>query len=284
MSEIKIIECPRDAIQGWPVPIPTEKKIIYNNQLLKVGFDAIDFVSFVSHRLIPQMADSDQVAEAVDWKNGDAKLLAIILNRRGAEDALKHDKIFYLGFPFAVSETFQRRNANRTLAESFEDIGYIHGLCKERGRELVIYLSMAFGNPYGDVHNEKIVVEAVDKVASAGIHTISLADTVGIASPKQIERIVKTVIKHFPDHEIGIHLHSTLDNWKDKLNAAHDNGCNRFDGAINGYGGCPMAEDELVGNMNTGMMVRFFRQKGYSLNVDDEELKKAERMASAIFI
>lgn len=284
MTDIKIIECPRDAMQGWEHLIPTEDKIRYNNQLLKVGFDTIDFTSFVSHRLIPQMADSEHVAEGVERNSTNTKLLSVVLNRRGAEDALKHKKVDILGFPLSVSPTFQQRNANSTIPRSLDDIKYIKALCEENGKELLVYLSMSFGNPYGDEYSKKIVALNAEKVAQLGIHTISLADTVGLASPAQIEDIVKEIIRLFPENEIGIHLHSTLENWKDKLNAAHSNGCNRFDGAIHGYGGCPMAEDELVGNMNTGLMVRYFKDKGYLKNINDEELIKAEQLASAIFL
>lgn len=284
MHDIKIIECPRDAMQGWPRYIATSSKVGYINQLLKVGFDTIDFASFVSHALIPQMADSDQVAEQVQWQDGDAKLLAIVLNRRGAEEAVRHHHIHYLGFPFSVSETFQQRNANSTIADSLEDIRFIYDLCRDNGKELVVYLSMAFGNPYGDPYNTKIVSAAAESVVEIGVKVLSLADTVGVATPAQIEKLVGKMIRDFPDHEIGVHLHSTLENWKDKLTAAHHNGCNRFDGAINGYGGCPMAEDTLVGNMNTGMMVRFFKEKGYLAHIDEDALEKAEMMAATIFL
>lgn len=284
MEEIKIVECPRDAMQSWPNIIPTEKKISYINQLSKIGFDTIDFASFVSHKLIPQMADSHDVSDGVDMSDSDSKLLAIILNVRGAEEALRHKNIKYLGFPFSVSPTFQMRNANSTVKDSLEDIKEIYKLCKNQEKELVVYLSMAFGNPYGDAYSEKIVAEAAENIARIGINTISLADTVGLATTKQIEQLVKNIINLFPDNEIGVHLHSTLENWEDKLNAAHENGCFRFDGAINGYGGCPMAEDVLVGNMNTGMMVRFFQRKGYLQNIQEAALKNAEEMATSIFL
>lgn len=284
MSEIKIIECPRDAMQSWPTLIPTAKKISYINALLKVGFDALDFTSFVSHSLIPQMADSAEVANGVAWQPGDSKLLAIVLNVRGAEDAIGHANIHYLGFPFSVSETFQKRNANSTISKSLRDVKEIYQLCRQHGKELVIYLSMAFGNPYGDPYSEKIVTQAAEMVADAGVHVISLADTVGLATTSQVESLVKKVIRAFPENEIGVHLHSTLENWQDKLSAAHDNGCNRFDGAINGYGGCPMAEDVMVGNMNTGLMVRFFKEKGYLTGIDDAALARCEAMAANIFL
>ncbi len=284
MNDIKIIECPRDAMQGWERFIPTDEKIRYMNQLLKVGFDTLDFTSFVSHRLIPQMADSDEVAEHVDKSGSNTKLLSVVLNRRGAEDALMHDKIDILGFPLSVSPTFQQRNANSTIPRSLEDVEYIMSLCKDTGKELLVYLSMAFGNPYGDDYSISVVADTAEKVAGLGIHTISLADTVGLASPSQIEGLVKEIIRLFPENEIGIHLHSTIENWQDKLTAAHNSGCNRFDGAIHGFGGCPFAEDELVGNMNTGLMVRYFMEKGYLTHINMDEMEKAEQMATSIFI
>lgn len=284
MKKLKIIECPRDAMQGWARLIPTEKKVEYINQLLRVGFDTLDFTSFVSHKLIPQMADADRVAEEVNTANSQTKLLAIVLNRRGADEALAHAKIHYLGYAFSVSPTFQKRNANNTPEGSLEDVKYIYDLCKQKGRELVVYLSMAFGNPYGDDYSEKIVANYAEQIAAMGVHTLSLSDTVGLASPAQIERLVKEIVRLFPENEIGVHLHSRLEHWKAKLSAAHDNGIYRFDGAINGYGGCPMAEDELVGNMNTGLMVRYFIKKGYPQNINMAELGKAERMADTVFI
>lgn len=284
MKKLKIIECPRDAMQGWATMIPTDKKIAYINQLLKVGFDTLDFTSFVSHKLIPQMADSQTVADRVDNLGSETKLLAIVLNRRGAEEALLHTKIHYLGYAFSVSPTFQKRNANNTPEGSLEDVKYICDLCRQKNRELIVYLSMAFGNPYKDPYSEKIVAGYAEDIASLGVHTLSLSDTVGLASATQIEKLVKEIVRLFPDNEIGVHLHSRLEHWKDKLNAAYENGIYRFDGAINGYGGCPMAEDELVGNMNTGLMVRYFNEKGYLQNIDVAQLEVAERMADAVFL
>ncbi|MCO5286307.1 MAG: hydroxymethylglutaryl-CoA lyase [Chitinophagaceae bacterium] len=284
MAELKIIECPRDAMQGWGHFIPTEDKIAYLNQLLRVGFDTIDFGSFVSHKVIPQMADTARVAESVDMDDTTSKLLAIVANIRGAEEAMEFSQIRYLGYPFSVSPTFQRRNTNSAVEESFETVVEMHHLARSYGKEVVIYLSMAFGNPYGDEWSEKIVLDFAEQVASAGIHTISLADTVGLATPEEVAILVHETIRHFPDHEIGVHLHSTSENWRDKLSAALDNGCLRFDGAINGYGGCPMSGSDLVGNMNTGNMVGYFEERGYLRTIDDDELQKAEEMASKIFI
>ncbi|MBW7839132.1 MAG: hydroxymethylglutaryl-CoA lyase [Chitinophagaceae bacterium] len=284
MAELKIIECPRDAMQGWGHFIPTEDKIAYLNQLLRVGFDTIDFGSFVSHKAIPQMADTARVVESVDMDDTTSKLLAIVANIRGAEEAMEYSQIRYLGYPFSVSPTFQRRNTNSSVEESFETVVEMHQLARSYGKEVVIYLSMAFGNPYGDEWSEKIVLDFAEQVASAGIHTISLADTVGLATPEEVAILVNETIRYFPDHEIGVHLHSTSENWRDKLSAALDNGCLRFDGAINGYGGCPMSGSDLVGNMNTGNMVGYFEERGYLRTIDDDELQKAEEMASKIFI
>lgn len=284
MAELKIIECPRDAMQGWGHFIPTKDKISYLNQLLKVGFDTIDFGSFVSHKAIPQMADTAQVVEAIDVEDSRSKLLAIVANLRGAEDAMEYPQIHYLGYPFSVSPTFQRRNTNSSVEESFETVQEIHQLAQSNGKELVIYLSMSFGNPYGDEWSDKLVLQFAERVARIGVHTISLADTVGLATPEEVAILVNETIRYFPDNEIGVHLHSTSDNWRDKLSAALDNGCLRFDGAINGFGGCPMSGSDLVGNMNTGHMVGYFEERGFLRTIDDDELQKAEEMATKIFI
>jgi len=284
MKEIKLIECPRDAMQGWKIFIPTEKKIEYINQLLKVGFDTIDFGSFVSPKAILQMADTKNVIEKLNIKNSKTKLLAIIANVRGASDAAEFEKINYLGFPFSVSPTFQIRNANSTIEESLERVKEIKNICDRNGKQLVIYISMAFGNPYGDIYNENIVLEWIKKIVGEGIGIISLSDTVGLAQPSQIASLVKKVIGQFPGIETGVHLHSTNFNWKEKINAALENGCLRFDGALKGIGGCPMAEDELVGNMDSELMIPYFKQLGFLKNMNETELSKAIQMASKIFI
>ena len=284
MKEIKLIECPRDAMQGWKIFIPTEKKIEYINQLLKVGFDTIDFGSFVSPKAILQMADTKNVIEKLNIKNSKTKLLAIIANVRGASDAAEFEKINYLGFPFSVSPTFQFRNANSTIEESLERVKEIKNICDKNGKQLVIYISMAFGNPYGDIYNENIVLEWIKKIVGEGIGIISLSDTVGLAQPSQIASLVKKVIGQFPGIETGVHLHSTNFNWKEKINAALENGCLRFDGALKGIGGCPMAEDELVGNMDSELMIPYFKHLGFLKNINETELSKAIQMASKIFI
>lgn len=284
MKQLKLIECPRDAMQGWKNFIPTETKIEYINQLLKVGFDTIDFGSFVSAKAIPQMTDTKEVTEKLDVKNSKTKLLAIIANVRGAKDAAEFEKISYLGFPFSVSPTFQMRNANSSIEESLERLKEIKNICDKNGKRLVTYISMAFGNPYGDVYNQTLVLEWIKKIVGEGIEIISLADTVGLAHPSQIATLIKNVIHNFPEIETGVHLHSSNLNWREKIDAALRNGCMRFDGALKGIGGCPMAEDELVGNMNSELMIPYFKQLGYLQNIHEDELLKAEEMASQIFI
>ena len=282
--KIKLIECPRDAMQGWAHFIPTAKKIEYINALLKVGFDTIDFGSFVSPKAIPQMADTKDVLKGLALNNTNTKLLAIIANTRGAEEAVVYDEISYLGFPFSVSETFQQRNTNASIADSFSKVELIHHLCVKNRKEMVVYISMGFGNPYGDVYNEEIVFEWVNKLVALGIKTISLADTVGVATAEQVNKMTSYLIQQLPEIEIGVHLHSTPLNWKDKMDAALEAGCTRFDGALKGIGGCPMAGDELVGNMNTELMLPYLIQKGLLSNINDAELKKAMQLATEIFI
>lgn len=284
MQPLKIIECPRDAMQGWKSLITTQKKIEYINQLLKVGFDTIDFGSFVSHKAIPQMADTSEVVKSIEIENTNTKLLAIIANVRGAEDAVRFEKIQYLGYPFSVSPTFQMKNSNNTIEKSFESVKEIQQICMDNKKSLVIYLSMAFGNPYGDLYNESVVIKAAESIAKLGVHIISLADTVGLATPAQVRHLCKTIIPAFPDHEIGVHLHSTAENRAAKVEAALAEGCQRFDGAILGFGGCPMSGNDLVGNLDTGWMVRYFRQKGYLEHLNLDALGKAEKIASQIFV
>jgi len=284
MKQIKLIECPRDAMQGWQNFIPTEKKIEYINQLLKVGFDTIDFGSFVSPKAIPQMADTKEIVEQLNVENNKTKLLAIIANVRGASDAAGFEKISYLGFPFSVSPTFQMRNANSKIEESLERVKEIKNICDKNDKELVVYISMAFGNPYGDKYNEDIVLDWINQIVKEGIQIISLADTVGLAQPAQVASLVKKTMSTFPGIETGVHLHSTNFNWKEKIDAALQNGCRRFDGALKGIGGCPMANDTLVGNMNSELMVPYFKQLGFLQNINEDELLKAEEMATLIFV
>jgi hydroxymethylglutaryl-CoA lyase len=281
---LKIIECPRDAMQGWKNIIPTEAKIEYINQLLKVGFDTIDFGSFVSHEAVPQMADTHEVTARLNVESSNSKLLAIIANARGAENAVAFDNITYLGFPFSVSPTFQMRNTNSTIEDSLKRVKEIKNICDKNKKELVIYISMAFGNPYGDEYNEDLVLRWIEELVKEGIKIISLSDTVGLAHPPQISSVVKKVISAFSEIETGIHLHSTHHEWKQKIEAALKSGCMRFDGAMKGFGGCPMAEDELVGNMDTELMIPYFRELGLLKNINEGALLKAGEMASKIFV
>ncbi len=283
-KNVKLVECPRDAMQGWPHLIPTDKKTEYINALLKVGFDTIDFGSFVSPRAIPQMADTKEVIQKIKSQNSKTKLLAIIANERGAQDAVVFDEISYLGFPFSVSETFQMRNTNSTIMQSLGRVEEIQNLCIKNKKELVVYISMGFGNPYGDVYNEAIVFEWVNKLVDMDIKIISLADTVGLATREQVYQITKYLVDSLPETEIGVHLHSTPANWKEKADAALQAGCKRFDGALKGIGGCPMADDELVGNMDTELMIPYFAEKHLLNNLDMDALKVCSRLASEIFI
>ncbi len=283
-KQIKLIECPRDAMQGWPHFIPTQKKIDYINALMKVGFDTIDFGSFVSPKAIPQMGDTSEVIQKIKNQNSKTKLLAIIANRRGAEEAVVFDEINYLGFPFSVSKTFQKRNTNSTIAQSLGRVEEIQNLCIKNKKELVVYISMGFGNPYGDEYNEAIVFDWVNKLAAMDIKTVSLADTVGLATAEQVFRITKYLIDSLTVTEIGVHLHSTAANWKEKVDAALKAGCIRFDGALKGIGGCPMADDELVGNMDTERMIPYFNELNLLNDLDKEALNECSRMAAEIFV
>lgn len=282
-DKIKIVECPRDAMQGWRHFIDTEKKIRYINALLEAGFDTIDFGSFVSPKAIPQMADTKAVLKGVRLNGIRTKLLAIVANLRGAEEAMVYDEITYLGFPFSVSPVFQQRNTNSTMATSLEMVEDMHNLCIKNQKELVIYISMAFGNPYGDLYNEEIVFEWVDKLVQMEIPIISMADTVGLASPEQIRSILTNLVPAYPGTAIGVHLHSTKVNWQQKTAAALMAGCTRFDGALKGIGGCPMADDELVGNMDTELMVGYFNELNLVTGIDMNALSSCSRMADEIF-
>jgi hydroxymethylglutaryl-CoA lyase len=281
---IKLIECPRDAMQGWKNFIPTGRKVEYINSLLKVGFDTIDFGSFVSPKAIPQMADTKDVIAGLDMQNTGSKLLAIVANLRGAEEASVFDEISYLGFPFSVSETFQQRNTNSSIEQSMENVEEMQNICLKTGKKLVIYISMGFGNPYGDPYSEEIVFEWVNKMVALDIGIISLADTVGIATEEQVYDMTSYLVESLPGIEIGVHLHSTPDNWQEKLEAAVKAGCKRFDGALKGIGGCPMADDELVGNMNSELMIRYFKENGIVPALNEQALKDSLRLAGEIFV
>ena len=282
-SPIKLIECPRDAMQGWKKFIPTEKKIEYINSLLKVGYDTIDFGSFVSPKAIPQMADTSELVRSLELGVGSTKLLAIVANMRGAEDASVFDEITYLGFPFSVSETFQQRNTNSSIEQSLERVEEIQNLCIKTGKQLVVYMSMGFGNPYGDRYSEEIVFEWVNQLVALDIGIISLADTVGVATAEQVYDMTEYLVDSLPGIEIGVHLHSTPDNWEEKLEAAVRAGCKRFDGALKGIGGCPMADDELVGNMNSELMIDYFEKNNLLAGLNKEALEESLRIAGEIF-
>lgn len=283
-NKIKLIECPRDAMQGWKSFIPTEKKAAYINSLLRVGFDTIDFGSFVSPKAIPKMADTVEVLKSLEVEKSVSKLLAIIANYRGAEAAVVFDEITYLGFPFSVSETFQQRNTNSSIAESLGRVEEIQNLCIKSGKQLVVYISMGFGNPYGDLYDEEIVFEWVNKLVGMDIGIISLADTVGVATAQQVYEMTSYLVESLPGTEIGVHLHSTPYNWKEKLEAAVRAGCKRFDGALKGIGGCPMADDELVGNMNSEWMINYFEENMLLDDLNKEALQESLKMAAEIFV
>ena len=271
-------------MQGWKNFISTQKKISYINKLLEVGFDTIDFGSFVSPQAIPQMADTKEVIAQLSMVDIKTKLLAIVANVRGAMEAAEFEKISYLGFPFSISPTFQMRNTNSTIEKSMQTVKEIKSICDKNKKEPVVYISMAFGNPYGDSYNEEIVLRWVDKLAGEGVEIISLADTIGVASPAQIASVVSQVISGFPNITTGVHLHSSNAHWKEKVEAALKNGCTRFDGALKGIGGCPMANDELVGNMDSELMINYFRNLGYMENLNMEALAECSNLASEIFV
>ncbi len=282
---VKLVECPRDAMQGLKTFIETERKAAYINQLLKVGFDTIDFGSFVSPKAIPQMRDTAEVLRRLDLSQSRSKLLAIVANVRGANDALAFDEIDYLGYPFSVSETFQIRNTNATIAESLDRVKEIQNLCMQRGKQLVIYISMAFGNPYGDPWNAEEVIKWVDQLTALGVRIIQLSDTIGVSKPASITYLFSYLLPHYAgsEVEIGAHLHTQPHNWREKVEAAYMSGCRRFDGAIRGYGGCPMAKDELTGNMPTELMAWYFKEIGVDTGLDEEAFQKAIEMAGEIF-
>jgi hydroxymethylglutaryl-CoA lyase len=281
---VTLVECPRDAMQGWPHIIPTERKVAYLNALLKVGFGTLDFGSFVSAKAIPQMADTAEVLSGLEWEASATKLLAIVANYRGADEASSFDAVKCLGFPFSVSETFQLRNTNKTIEGSFGAVEEILDLCEKRQKELVVYLSMGFGNPYGEPWNEEIVFQWASALARLGVKTLSVADTVGLAEPQQVFSIVDFLVWQLPACTIGVHLHSTHHNRADKIDAALDAGCRRFDGALKGIGGCPMAGNALVGNMDTEWMVGHFSKKHLLPALDAAALADALMLAGEIFV
>lgn len=280
---LKIIECPRDAMQGLHDFISTEKKAAYINQLLKVGFDTIDFGSFVSPKAIPQLKDTAEVLNQLDLSHTNSKLLAIVANQRGATDACKFEEINYLGFPFSISETFQQRNTNSSIIESLKRVEDIQSLCVNNKKELVVYISMAFGNPYGDNWNSDIVIEWTKKLSDLGVKIIALSDTTGVSNPENISYLFGNIIPEFSNVEIGAHLHTTPTTWEEKVKAAYDNGCKRFDGAIKGFGGCPMATDDLTGNMATENLIHYFKQNNINTGLNKEEFNQSMLDALNVF-
>ncbi|MGZ3865857.1 MAG: hydroxymethylglutaryl-CoA lyase [Bacteroidia bacterium] len=278
---IKITECPRDAMQGIKDFIPTEEKINYINSILKCGFDTVDFGSFVSPKAIPQMQDTATVLGKLDLSATRSKLLAIIANPRGAEDACRFDEIHYLGFPFSVSETFQQRNTNSSIEESLGRVEEIQKLCVKHNKKLVVYLSMAFGNPYGDAWSSEIVLNWAKKLYQLDVRILSLADTIGSSTPSNIKQLFSTIIPEFKDVKIGAHLHSRAETAREKIEAAYNSGCVQFDSAILGYGGCPMAKDDLTGNIATEIVMDYFSVK--ELGIDKVAFEEAMRISRTIF-
>ena len=283
MTAIKIIECPRDAMQGIKTFIPTEKKVQYIQSLLRVGFDTIDFGSFVSTKAIPQMQDTAEVLAQLDLSQTSSKLLAIIANTQGAELASKHKEIQYLGFPFSISENFQMRNTHKTIAESLITLDEILEIANKTNKEVVTYISMGFGNPYGDPYNVEIVGEWTEKLANMGVKILSLSDTIGSSTPEVINYLFSNLIPKYPKIEFGAHLHTTPDTWFEKVDAAYKAGCHRFDGAIKGYGGCPMAKDDLTGNMPTEKLLSYFTAEKANTNCHPISFESAYNEALKIF-
>jgi hydroxymethylglutaryl-CoA lyase len=283
-SFVKLVECPRDAMQGWPSFISTEKKISYLNALMQVGFDSLDFGSFVSAKAIPQMADTKHVSDKILRDGSQTRLLAIVANTRGAAEAAAYSQIQDLGYPFSISETFQKRNTNASISTSLMTVQDTLEICRQKGKRLVVYISMAFGNPYGDPWTPEIALGWIRKLILMGVQVISLADTVGLATVEQVYSLTKILVEEFPLIESGVHLHSRRENSLEKLDAAFSAGCRRFDGALMGIGGCPMAGDELVGNMDSLLMVDYFKKKNVLTVLNEAALNKSAAIAREIFL
>jgi hydroxymethylglutaryl-CoA lyase len=282
-NTVKIIECPRDAMQGIKTFIPSEKKVKYIQSLLNCGFDTIDFGSFVSPRAIPQMVDTAEVLSQLDLSKTTSKLLAIVANVRGAMDASEHNSIDYLGYPFSISENFQMRNTHKTITESVATLEEILRIAGDSGKEVVTYISMGFGNPYGDPWNVEIVGEWTTRLAGMGVKILSLSDTVGSSTPEVIDYLFSNLIPKFPEIEFGAHLHTTPSKWHEKVDAAYKAGCRRFDGAVQGFGGCPMAKDELTGNMPTEKILSYFTAVKADTNVNWMAFEAAFNKATDLF-
>lgn len=280
---MKIIECPRDAMQGIKEFIPSELKLKYLNALMKVGFDTLDFGSFVSPKAIPQLSDTKKIIEDIDLSLSNTQLLAICANKRGAEDIVKFEEIDYIGYPFSVSETFQMRNTNKNIKESFDLVIEMQDLALSNNKTLVVYLSMAFGNPYCDPWHPDIVTNWAELMVEEGIEIISLADTIGSSNSENIQQLFSTIIPQFEDTEIGAHFHTTPESWEKKVQTAYDNGCRRFDGALKGFGGCPMAKDDLTGNMPTEKLLAFMDMNLVSHELNLEHFEEAMEIANFIF-
>ncbi|HXB12162.1 MAG TPA: hydroxymethylglutaryl-CoA lyase [Bacteroidia bacterium] len=280
---MKIVECPRDAMQGIHEFIPTEKKIAYINSILKVSFDTVDFGSFVSPKAIPQLRDTAEVLSKLDLSNTKSKLLAIIANLRGAQDAVQFDEIKYLGFPFSISETFQQRNTNSSIAESLVRVEEIQKLCIKHNKELVVYISMGFGNPYGEEWSPEIAIHWSRKLNDMGIRILALSDTIGVSNPQNITQLFSTLIPELKEVEFGAHLHTTPDKWEEKVKAAYDSGCRRFDSAIKGFGGCPMATDKLTGNMPTENLISYFQKNNIPFSLDLKAFAEAMALSTQTF-
>lgn len=280
---MKIIECPRDAMQGLSFFIPTNRKVAYLSQLLKVGFDTIDFGSFVSPKAIPQLRDTAEVLSRLDLTKTKSKLLAIIANTRGALEAAEYESITYLGFPLSISETFQQRNTNKSISDALATIQEIQEICARKNKVLVTYISMGFGNPYGDPYNTGIVEQFSDLLNAMNVRIISLADTIGVSQPDQIQMLFGGLTKKYPKIEFGVHLHSNPATAIEKIAAAYASGCQRFDGAIKGFGGCPMADDELIGNLATETILSFLDSKQGAPSIDRLAFNEALLLADTIF-
>ncbi|MEO9503703.1 hydroxymethylglutaryl-CoA lyase [Nonlabens ulvanivorans] len=283
MEKVKIIECPRDAMQGIKEMIPTDLKVQYLQSLLRCGFDTIDFGSFVSPKAIPQLVDTAEVLSKLDLSKTESKLLAIIANLRGAKAACEHPEIQYLGYPFSISENFQMRNTHKTIAQSVQLLQEVIDLAQKHNKELVVYISMGFGNPYGDPWNVEIVGEWTEKLYKMGVKILSLSDTIGSSDPETITYLFSNLIPKYPEIEFGAHLHTTPTTWHEKVDAAYKAGCRRFDGAIQGFGGCPMAKDELTGNMPTEKMVSYFNAVKADSNVNAMSFESSYNEATKIF-
>ncbi len=282
---IHVTECPRDAMQGIKDFIPTDLKVKYINSILKVGFDVVDVGSFVSPKAIPQMRDTKEVLQKINFKGSSSKLLTIVANKRGAEDAVQFDEVTYLGFPFSISETFQQRNINSTIQESLQRLEEVQNLCVKHNKKMMTYFSMAFGNPYGDEWSAHIVAHWAERLMhDYGIKNLALSDTIGASNPETITMLFNKLVPEFPEVNIGAHLHTTPDTWEEKVDAAVKSGCVRFDGAIKGYGGCPMAKDDLTGNMPTENILAYLNKNNIEHHLDAEAFQEAMHISNEIFL